>query len=79
MRSTFGTKMKLKLSPAERDILCLLEEAGSEELQTLLASLPKLTESEIDQARRSLHKAGFIYEYSTEVILTGEGRQALTK
>lgn len=71
--------MKLKLSPAERDILWLLEEAGSEELQAILVSLPKYTTPEIDQARQSLLKAGFISEDSSEVMLTETGRQTLTR
>ena len=71
--------MKLKLSPVERDILCLLEEAGSEEHQTISVSLPRFTETEIDQARQSLLKAGFIYEDSSDVILTEAGRQTLTR
>jgi hypothetical protein len=75
----FRKVMKLKLSPIERDILYLLEEAGAEDYQTLLVSLPTFTKAEVDQARQSLLKAGFISEVSSEVILTDAGRETLTR
>ena len=74
---------RLQLSPVQRDIVLLLEEAGSETLRTIFATLmpasPSLLITEID----GLVELGLVRKVEvsgavdTELVLTDAGRKAV--
>lgn len=73
---------KLRLTPLQRDILWLLEEAGEETLATTYTSLSPLDPENLDVAIVSLIRLGFVIrteESRPRLLLTNEGRRALTR
>jgi predicted transcriptional regulator len=67
---------KLKLRPLQRDVLVMLEEAGSETVGTVIATL-KPAESDFLAQLDQLAKLGLIREQGNTLVLTKEGRGAL--
>jgi predicted transcriptional regulator len=66
---------KLKLSPIQRDILVMLEEAGSETIGTVKATL-KVSEEELVPQVDGLVALGLVRKDGNEVVLTDAGRKA---
>jgi predicted transcriptional regulator len=66
---------KLKLSPIQRDILVMLEEAGAETIGTVRATL-KIPEEELVPQVDELVTLGLIRKDGNEVVLTEAGRKA---
>ena len=68
---------RLGLSPIQRDILVLLEEAGSETVGTVLATL-KITDVEQFNAQvNALVALGFVRKDRSDLVLTVRGKVAL--
>jgi hypothetical protein len=72
---------KLRLTPLQRDILWLLEEAGEETLGATRASLSPSNPETLDTAIRGLVHLGFVTlcEETQKLLLTDEGRRVLTR
>jgi DNA-binding MarR family transcriptional regulator len=74
---------KLRLTPLQRDLLWMLEEAGEETLTTILVTLKPSDRETFDRDLASLIRLGFVSvaegQSDTTVALTESGRQALTK
>ena len=73
-----------RLTPLARDVIWELEEAGSEEVQTLRVTLEasddELDATVLDLARQGLVAVlGILAEPRTEIVLTDAGRDALTE
>ena len=74
---------KLKLTPAERDILWLLEEAGAETFHTLVAMLLQYSRQELLGATAHLGRLGLVsapdqIASRSDILLTDSGETALT-
>jgi DNA-binding MarR family transcriptional regulator len=67
---------RLKLTPLQRDVLVMLEEAGSETVATIIATL-KPDEGEFAAELDELSTLGLIRKDGNDVLLTKEGRAAL--
>ena len=67
---------RLKLTLLQRDILVMLEEAGSETVGTVIATL-KPAEADFAVQVDQLEKLGLIFKEGNELVLTREGRIAL--
>ena len=67
---------RLKLTPFQRDVLVVLEEAGSETVGTILATLQP-AESDFAGEVDALAILGLIRKGGDLLILTREGRRAL--
>jgi predicted transcriptional regulator len=68
---------RLKLSPLQRDIFMMLEEAGAETVATIIATVKPSTEQltlQVDQ----LVSPGLIHKDGNSLVLTKQGRIALT-
>jgi hypothetical protein len=76
---------KLRITPLQRDILWLLEEAGEEDVTTVIASLKPLTSEALDNAVKGLVRLGFVARSEWperaggSILLTKAGRESLTK
>jgi len=68
---------RLKLTPLQRDVLWMLEEAGSETVGTIIATL-KPDEKELEVQVDQLEELGLVSKFGTSVELTKKGRVALT-
>ena len=73
---------KIRLTPLERDILWLLEEAGEETMGCAAASLRPPDRATFDRAVEGLGRLGYVIRSEEEpggsLILTKAGRRALT-
>ena len=67
---------RLKLTPLQRDVLVMLEEAGAETVGTVVAAL-KPTERDFAEQVDQLAKLGLIRSEGKRLVLTNEGRAAL--
>jgi DNA-binding MarR family transcriptional regulator len=67
---------RLKLTPLQRDVLVMLEEAGSETVGTVIATL-KPAESDFVAELDQLARLGLIRKEGNSLVLTKEGRGAL--
>jgi hypothetical protein len=65
---------KVKLTPIERDVLCLLEEAGEESLECIRATLD-CSEDELNRAVNGLKRLGYV---SDSIDLAGLPAVAVT-
>jgi predicted transcriptional regulator len=68
---------RLKLSPLQRDILVMLEEAGAETVVTVIATLKPPSDeftAQVDQ----LVSLGLIRKDCDNLVLTEKGKVALT-
>jgi predicted transcriptional regulator len=68
---------RLKLSPLQRDILMMLEEAGAETLGTVIATLkpaPDVFTPQVDE----LMSLGLVRKNGDNLLLTEQGKIALT-
>ena len=68
---------RLKLSPLQRDIVMILEEAGSETVGTLIATLNPPDQSEFAAQVDGLVTLGLIRKEANNLVLTEQGRIAL--
>jgi predicted transcriptional regulator len=68
---------RLKLSPLQRDILMMLEEAGSETVGTIIATL-KPSRDEFTAQVDPLVSLGLIRKDGDSLVLTEKGEIALT-
>jgi hypothetical protein len=73
---------KVRLSPQQNRVLWILEEAGEESCQTVLATLR--TESILDDGQFNddivgLERLGYIMRHGDSLILTRPGYAALSK
>jgi DNA-binding MarR family transcriptional regulator len=73
---------KIRLSPLQRDVLWTLEEAGSETLRTVLATLKPVDQQTFDADLDGLVRLEYIQRSnepaSQSLILTAKGRKAMT-
>ncbi len=68
---------RLKLSPLQRDILMMLEEAGAETVGTVIATLNPSSDAFTPQVEQ-LVSLGLIRKDGDNLVLTEQGRIALT-
>jgi predicted transcriptional regulator len=68
---------RLKLSPLQRDILMMLEEAGAETVGTVIATLKPSDQSEFTAQVDELVRLGLIGKEENNLVLTAQGRIAL--
>ena len=74
---------RLKLSPLQRDVVVMLEEAGSETIGTVVATVKPKDQSEFTRELDELIVLGLIQKVDgspqsrSELILTEVGRQTL--
>jgi predicted transcriptional regulator len=72
---------KLKLSPGQGDLLLMLEEAGSESLETVLATLKPKDLKVFNRQVEELIELGLIrreeFRGETELVLTESGAKAV--
>ena len=68
---------RLKLSPFQRDIVMMLEEAGSETVGTVIATLKPTDQSEFAMQVDGLLTLGLIRKEENNLVLTDQGRIAL--
>jgi len=73
---------KMQMTPLQRDLLWMLEEAGEETLSTILATLKPPSREAFDRELAALVRLDFVYvseqRDDTSVVLTSSGRRALT-
>jgi len=73
---------KLRLTPLQRDLLWMLEEAGEEELATILATLKPPDRDVFDRDLEALVCLDFVclteQRSAASVVFTNFGRRALT-
>lgn len=68
---------RLKLSPLQRDITMMLEEAGAETVGTVIATLKPSDLDEFAAQVEGLVSIGLIRKEENNVVLTEQGRIAL--
>ena len=68
---------RLKLSPLQRGIVMMLEEAGAETVGTVIATLKPPDQGEFAAQVDGLVTLGLIRKEETNLVLTGQGRIAL--
>ena len=68
---------RLKLSPLQRDIMWMLEEAGAETVGTVLATLKITDQDDFDAQVNSLVTLGLVRKDENKLVLTERGRIAL--
>ena len=77
---------RLKLSPLQRDIIVMLEEAGAETIGTVIATVRPSDESEFVRTVESLIERGLVRKEETayadgrsktELVLTDQGKKSL--
>jgi predicted transcriptional regulator len=68
---------RLKLSPLQHDIVRMLEEAGSETVGTVIATLKPTNHSEFVMQVDGLVTLGLIRKEENNLVLTEQGRIAL--
>ena len=75
---------KVQLTPLQRDIIWLLEEAGSETVGCAIASVRPLNREAFDHAVKGLIGLGYVSlsttpeEFGGSLLLTKAGQRALT-
>jgi len=82
MLAASGMPRKIQLTPLQRDILWLLEEAGEETLGCAIASVQPFDRAAFDRAVEGLVRLGHVIRSDEEpggsLLLTNVGRRALT-
>jgi predicted transcriptional regulator len=68
---------RLGLSPLQRDIMVMLEEAGAETLGTLLSTLKITDQSDFNSQLNGLVTLGLVRREGTNLVLTERGKLAL--
>jgi predicted transcriptional regulator len=68
---------RLGLSPLQRDIMVLLEEAGAETVGTILATLKITNQDEFNAQVNGLITLGFVRKEESNLVLTERGKVAL--
>ena len=68
---------RLKLSPLQRDIVMMLEEAGAETVGTVIATLKPSDKCEFATQVDGLVTLGLIRREENNLVLTEKGRTAL--
>jgi DNA-binding MarR family transcriptional regulator len=68
---------RLKLSPLQRDILVMLEEAGAETVGTVVATLKPSDQSDFSAQVNELVALGLISREKSDLVLTERGKTAL--
>jgi predicted transcriptional regulator len=68
---------RLTLSPLQRDIVMLLEEAGAETVGTVIATLKPSDQEEFAAQVNGLVTLGLIRKEENNLVLTEKGRIAL--
>jgi hypothetical protein len=73
---------KVRLTPMQRDVLWMLEEAGEESMITIQVTLLPPNSESLDSAIVALSQLGYVlrsdFDGHDSLILTKEGRRALT-
>ncbi len=79
---------RLKLSPLQRDIMVILEEAGAETIGTVIATIKPSDEDEFARDVNRLEQLGLVRrtetgcasgKLRTDLVLTEQGKNSLTK
>ena len=68
---------RVKLSPLQRDIVMMLEEAGAETVGTVIATLKPSDQNKFAAQVDGLVTLGLIRKEENELVLTEQGRVAL--
>ena len=68
---------RLKLSPLQRDIVMMLEEAGAETVSTVIATLRPSDQGEFAAQVDGLVTLGLLSKEENILVLTEQGRIAL--
>jgi predicted transcriptional regulator len=68
---------RLGLSPLQRDIMVMLEEAGAETLGTVLSTLKITDRGNFNAQLNGLVTLGLVRKDETNVVLTERGKVAL--
>jgi predicted transcriptional regulator len=68
---------RLGLSPLQRDIMVLLEEAGAETVGTILATLKITNQDEFNAQVNGLITLGLVRKEESNLVLTERGKVAL--
>jgi predicted transcriptional regulator len=68
---------RLGLSPLQRDIMLLLEEAGAETVGTVLATLKITDQNEFNAQVNGLITLGLVRKEESTLVLTERGKVAL--
>jgi predicted transcriptional regulator len=68
---------RLKVSPLQRDILLLLEEAGAETIRTILATLKITDQKDFSVQMNGLVTLGLVRKEEPNLVLTERGKVAL--
>jgi|GEM_PF-5331555 len=68
---------RLKLSPLQRDIVMILEEAGAETVRTVIATLKASDQCEFAAQVDGLVTLGLVRKEENNLLLTEQGRMAL--
>jgi predicted transcriptional regulator len=68
---------RLKISPLQRDIIMTLEEAGTETVGTVIATVKPSSQSEFSAQVDELVKLGLIRNEEHNLVLTEQGKIAL--
>ena len=68
---------RLKLSPLQRDIMWVLEEAGAETVGTVVATLKITDQDDLNAQINSLVTLGLVRKDEKTLVLTERGKIAL--
>ena len=68
---------RLKLSPLQRDIVMILEEAGAETVGTVIATLKTSNQGEFAAQVDGVVTLGLVRKEENNLVLTEQGRMAL--
>ena len=70
---------RLKLSPMQRDIMLSIEEAGSEPVGTVFATVKPSSMASFSEELEGLVIRGLVEKGSEELVITADGIEALWK
>jgi hypothetical protein len=70
---------RLKISPFQRDIMVMLEEAGAETVGTVVATLKPLGQNDFKAQVDELVALGLIRREKSSLVLTEQGKTALSR
>jgi DNA-binding MarR family transcriptional regulator len=68
---------RLKISPLQREIIVMLEEAGAETIGTVIATVKPLNQSDFSAQVDELLALGLIRKEESTLVLTERGKTAM--
>ena len=79
MKQSDSMPRRLKISPLQRDIMVMLEEAGAETVGTVFATLKPPLQSDFKVQVDELIALGLIRREKSSLVLTEQGKTALRR